>query len=747
MLKNLLKFNKVFLALLIFLFCYAHFSYAQSSVQDNVTLNAVVEGTSTSGGGDGGSGGSGGGIKVGTPIATPDPSFGPFTSIQSVTLSSATSTSIHYTTDGSTPDCSSGIIYSGAITVASSETINAIGCNGSYFSSVATFDYVINIPVIIVVGDPVATPVSGTYTATTTVTLTSASSTSIMYTIDGTDPACPSTGGGGYGTTYSTGIVVDSSETIKAIGCNGIYVSDISIFNYVINLPIIPPTVYAPQASLPSGTYSGSQNVSLSSLNSTSIHYTTDGSTPDCSGTFDIYSSEIFVVSSETIKAIGCNGTSFSSISIFNYVINPIITIITATTTLGNGSLPATTTTSTNSATTTLTTIINKTLTTIATTTTQQITNVINVTKTGITNVSHIVTKTVASVQKVFTAPANVVKVQAITTVSVVAGTAVSAISGILLSTFSFADLALLPLRLWALILGLLGLSKRKKPWGTVYDSVTKQPLDPVYVVLRSIEGTDVATAITDLDGRYGFVVPNPGSYSIVVNKTNYQFPSQNLVGRDHDELYRDLYFGEHFSILNSGDIIAKNIPMDPEKFDWNEFAKKSQHLMKFYSSREKWFSRISAFFFYIGFIVSSLAVLFLATRGNILIFLLYVGLFFLRVFGLKGRPYGSIVSSETGSPIAFAIIRISQVSTGVEIMHRITDSIGRYYCLLPNGTYNVRVDQKLTDGTYEKIAEKISVTVTKGYLSNKIMVKNLPLDSVTGLAIKKSTEKDGIKK
>jgi hypothetical protein len=306
----------------------------------------------------------------------------------------------------------------------------------------------------------------------------------------------------------------------------------------------------------------------------------------------------------------------------------------------------------------------------------------------------------------------------------------IASLGGLFLSPTSFSDFLLIPTRLWSLLLGAVGLAKRRRPWGTVYDSVTKQPLDPAYVVLRSIEGKDVATAITDLDGRFGFVVPEPGAYTLIAHKTNYSFPSQKLVGYDHDELYRDLYFGETFSIASAGEVITRNIPMDPEHFDWNEFAKKKRHLMRFYSSRETWLLRLSNFFFYFGFAVAAVTVVISMTKYNIIVFGLYVLLFIIRKVGLRARPFGSITSSVSGDPIPFAIIRITQATTGVEVMHRVTDMLGRYYALLPNGDYTIRVDQKLADASYKTVASAIAVKVTKGYLSEKLTVDTGPEDS-----------------
>ncbi len=305
-----------------------------------------------------------------------------------------------------------------------------------------------------------------------------------------------------------------------------------------------------------------------------------------------------------------------------------------------------------------------------------------------------------------------------VATAGVVGGAAVAITTTLFLNPISFSELFLIPVRLWSLLMTTLGLKKRRRPWGTVYDSVTKQPLDPAYVTLRTVDGKEITSSLTDLDGRYGFIVPAPGVYALVATKTNYKFPSQKLVGYDHDELYRDLYFGEYINVITPGEIIIRNIPMDPEKFDWNEFAKKDQNLMKFYKSKNKLLFRIADIFFGFGFTVSTIATLTAPKVYNVVIFALYVGVFLLKKYGISARPFGGIVEKATGNPISFGIIRISSVSTSVEIMHRITDATGKYYCLLPNGQYFVRIDKKLPDGTYQILGEKIPVMVTKGYLA-----------------------------
>ncbi len=73
---------------------------------------------------------------------------GTYTSVQSVTISdSTTGAAIYYTTDGKTTPTTNSTKYAGAITVSSSETIQAIAAASDYSASnVASVAYTINLP-------------------------------------------------------------------------------------------------------------------------------------------------------------------------------------------------------------------------------------------------------------------------------------------------------------------------------------------------------------------------------------------------------------------------------------------------------------------------------------------------------------------------------------------------------------------------------------------------------------------------
>lgn len=88
-----------------------------------------------------------GGINAEVPYKpSASPVASTYTSTQSVSLSSLTSgATIRYTTNGTTPTCSTGTLYSGPLSVSSSQTIKAIACKDNGSSSVSSFSYSINI--------------------------------------------------------------------------------------------------------------------------------------------------------------------------------------------------------------------------------------------------------------------------------------------------------------------------------------------------------------------------------------------------------------------------------------------------------------------------------------------------------------------------------------------------------------------------------------------------------------------------
>jgi hypothetical protein len=164
------------------------------------------------------------------------PQAGTYTSAQSVTISDTTAgATIHYTTNGTTPTSSSAV-YSGPITVSSSETIEAIAAASGYSNSaVAASTYTINIPIAT---GPTFSPAAGTYTSAQSVTISdSTTGATIYYTTNGTTPTSSSA-------LYNGPITVTSSETIEAIAAASGYTnSAVANAAYTINISSNPVPV------------------------------------------------------------------------------------------------------------------------------------------------------------------------------------------------------------------------------------------------------------------------------------------------------------------------------------------------------------------------------------------------------------------------------------------------------------------------------------------------------------------------
>lgn len=141
------------------------------------------------------------------------PVAGTYDTAQSVTLSSTGSDYIRYTTNGSSPSCTSGSTYSGAINIATPTTIKAIACDmAGNTSAVAEFAYAFEYTVTFNGnggGGHTPTFKLVNYGATTTLP-TAPTRTGYMFT-------SWNTASNGSGTEFSTTTVVMANLTVYAI--------------------------------------------------------------------------------------------------------------------------------------------------------------------------------------------------------------------------------------------------------------------------------------------------------------------------------------------------------------------------------------------------------------------------------------------------------------------------------------------------------------------------------------------------
>ena len=248
---------------------------------------------------------------VSYPVITP--AHGLYSSAQSVTITDSTPNSvIYYTTDGTTPTTSSPQYTTSPISVtAASQTINAMAvASGSLNSAVAVSNYIIGSAV----PAPTFSQPSGNYSNSVITISDSAPGATIYYTTNGATPTTSST-------PYTIAIPLNAVGTItlKAIAVlNGFTTSPVTTVIYHIQ-----PAMAKPTFSLPWGTYSETQTVSISDTSKNAIiYYTTDGSTPTMSST--LYSGPVTISSTTTLNAIAwAPGFANSSLTSAVYTIDP----------------------------------------------------------------------------------------------------------------------------------------------------------------------------------------------------------------------------------------------------------------------------------------------------------------------------------------------------------------------------------------------------------------------------------------
>ena len=75
------------------------------------------------------------------------------------------------------------------------------------------------------------------------------------------------------------------------------------------------------------------------------------------------------------------------------------------------------------------------------------------------------------------------------------------------------------------------------------------------------------------------------------------------------------------------------------------------------------------------------------------------------------------------GEPLSFAIIRLFLPGIDQAIKTVTTDVLGRLYVLVRPGTYYLTVEEKIADGTYQKVKQTEPMLLSKGVLDQDVLV------------------------
>lgn len=228
-------------------------------------------------------------------------------------------------------------------------------------------------------------------------------------------------------------------------------------------------------------------------------------------------------------------------------------------------------------------------------------------------------------------------------------------------------------------LLQLLGIKKRRKPWGLVFNSQTGQPIPLAIVRIYDKKyNRMLEQSVTDNQGRYGFL-GKEGAYYITVVKSGFTFPGKTK----SSSFYERVYTGDEFKIAGKDQSVSFNIPLDPHTKAgltismWIGLVKVNRFLQK-----------LRLPLLVIGFIFSIIMLIFAYELLFVfaLIFYILIGILeYLRT--RKSRPYG-IVTDIFNHPLEMTIVRIFEKKSNRLLETDVTDQDGRFKFLVSPGVY-----------------------------------------------------------
>ncbi len=226
-------------------------------------------------------------------------------------------------------------------------------------------------------------------------------------------------------------------------------------------------------------------------------------------------------------------------------------------------------------------------------------------------------------------------------------------------------------------LLQIVGIRKKAKVWGVVYDTRTKRPVPFAKLQLLDANGRVLETRYADRDGRYGFLTSAQSMHQqslalrIVASKENYRFPSTNI-SLDRDFLvYDKIYHGEQITI-KPDTFLHFNIPMDPIKVGARNFGEFGRGLIGAFTER------LLNLGFILGCFLVPLNYIRYPTTINLVVGILFFGANLLRTVVLY-RPYGVVTDAHTGKPLPFALVTLNDAS-GTRVDFTVSDEKGRYF-------------------------------------------------------------------
>jgi hypothetical protein len=232
---------------------------------------------------------------------------------------------------------------------------------------------------------------------------------------------------------------------------------------------------------------------------------------------------------------------------------------------------------------------------------------------------------------------------------------------------------------------------KRKDRWWLIVDSDLGKPIAGAIVQVFDAQYHKLReTQVTGKDGQCGFLLPT-GTYYVLTHRAGFAFPPTH-------QPPLTLQKGERF--YTGGNIAIDErepeklphliIPMDREEAI-------SAARIAFRRIAERIFAFVDATslpLLLTGAALNTALMIFYPGKLNIAFEVLYAFLFALKLYLYLTRQkgIGAVVDTENGSPIDLAAVRLYERDTNRIVQTRVTNPGGRFFILVPRGTYTISV-------------------------------------------------------
>lgn len=293
-------------------------------------------------------------------------------------------------------------------------------------------------------------------------------------------------------------------------------------------------------------------------------------------------------------------------------------------------------------------------------------------------------------------------------------------VSGLILSglsLLSFIYLLTTPGALLKLIAILWG-KKVKKPWGVVTDSRTGKAIAFAVCELYTAGSQyRISQTVTDLDGRYGFVI-TAGDYRLEIRQSGYRKFEQNIT-------------------INEGQQgFVYDVDMVPLGSTKPAIAKSDSIKIKLYTI----FDKIASYMFVIGFSFSIFALIFSLSLVNLFIFSIYVLIIcaLILISVRKRRSISSVINAENNLRIPYAKVKLFDAKTGKMVDAQVSNYNGYFDFYCDPGEYALMVSSrgyqfpsKRNQYKLTKNKKMIVVNIKKGRNQINVYVDPIKFDSV----------------